>query len=412
MSTASTGVALTAGQSTAVTIDLARTAYSGSVTLSATGLPSGVTATFAPNGTTGNSVTMTLSASAGAGNGTTSATIKATTVSGPTVQSLTVPISVVAASNVRLSAQPASRTINAGQSTTVTINLARTNFTGTVTLAATGTIANAVTASFAPASITGSSSTLTLTTAAAASGTYWLSVSGTASGATVVPTVVALTVVPASGVVMTATPASATVTQSQQASYTVNLARNNFTGSISLAVSNLPAGASYSFNPAATTGNTSTLSVYTSSQTAVGSFYLTITATASGVTIAPVTVQLTVNPLRVIAQARKECYGGNSAFTISYIQSNGTITSTQHRFSLAGSGNVFLRWSAHWFQCQNYPWNLANYFWYIKAQGGADVGSSVPTTATDQTMSLAAGNWEINLTETITAPGDYYVLSP
>jgi Domain of unknown function (DUF1929)/Glyoxal oxidase N-terminus/PKD domain len=79
-----------------------------------------------------------------------------------------------------------------------------------------------------------------------------------------------------------ASPSSRTVVQGGGTTYTATVTGGTgFSGTVSLSVSGLPAGASASFSPASiSTSGSSTLSVSTSSTTPPGSYPLTITATS------------------------------------------------------------------------------------------------------------------------------------
>jgi len=71
---------------------------------------------------------------------------------------------------------------------------------------------------------------------------------------------------------LSTTPSSATVTAGSPASYTENIAATGgFTGSVSLSISGLPAGASGTFNPNPATGASSALTITTGSTTPAGS---------------------------------------------------------------------------------------------------------------------------------------------
>jgi endo-1,4-beta-xylanase len=74
------------------TIAIVRTSFPGSVALSATGLPSGVSAAFAPASTTGNSSLLTLTASAAATLG--AATVTVTGTSGAVTRTTTIALTV------------------------------------------------------------------------------------------------------------------------------------------------------------------------------------------------------------------------------------------------------------------------------------------------------------------------------
>jgi hypothetical protein len=77
-------------------------------------------------------------------------------------------------------------------------------------------------------------------------------------------------------------PSSATVIAGSPASYTENItATGGFTGSLSLSISGLPAGASGSFSPNPATGASSALTVTTNSTTPAGSYVFTVTGTST-----------------------------------------------------------------------------------------------------------------------------------
>jgi subtilase family serine protease len=171
--------------------------FTGAVSLAASGLPSGVTASFSPaSATTTSTLTLTASSTATVG----SATITITGTSGTLVHTTTVALTVTATAtpNYTLSASPASLSIAQGAAGASTIALAKTGgFTGTVALTANGLPAG-VTASFSPASAT-TTSTLTLTASSTATvGSATVTVTGT-SGTLVHTTTIALTITSAGG---------------------------------------------------------------------------------------------------------------------------------------------------------------------------------------------------------------------
>src|SRR5205807_1202192 len=108
--------------------------FTGSVTLSASGLPSGVTASFGTNPTTGSSV-LTLTAAATATTG--AATVTVTGVSGSLTHTTTIALTVnaVATPDFSLSASPASLTVKQGTSGSSTVTVTPSGgFTGSVSL--------------------------------------------------------------------------------------------------------------------------------------------------------------------------------------------------------------------------------------------------------------------------------------
>jgi subtilase family serine protease len=155
--------------------------FSGSVTLAASGLPSGVTASFGTNPTTSTSV-LTLTASSTATTGT--ATVTITGTSGSITQTATISLTVNSSSpgSFTLSASPTSLSITRGSKGSSTIKITPSGgFAGTVTLSATG-MGSGTTAAFGTNPAT-SSSVLTLTaSSSAATGTFTITVTGVSGG--------------------------------------------------------------------------------------------------------------------------------------------------------------------------------------------------------------------------------------
>jgi endoglucanase len=86
-------VSLTRGATASTTVSITRTNFTDAVTMSASGLPSGVTVAFNPSGaTTGNSVTATFTASSTATLG--SATVTITAMSGSLSRTITVALAI------------------------------------------------------------------------------------------------------------------------------------------------------------------------------------------------------------------------------------------------------------------------------------------------------------------------------
>jgi hypothetical protein len=175
-----------AGGSVAYTVTVtAVNGFSGTVDLSASGLPAGATATFNPASVTGSgtsslSVATTTSTPAG------SYTIAITGTSGTLTHSTTVTLVVTGPGDFALSASPASQTVRRGSSTSYTVTVTPSGgFTGVVTFSLTG-LPSGASASFNPASVNSAgSSTLTVTTARNTTrGTFTLTIRGTGGGLT------------------------------------------------------------------------------------------------------------------------------------------------------------------------------------------------------------------------------------
>ena len=171
-----TSLTIPAGSSGTVTITITPlNGFNGTVALSATGLPAGVTVTF-----TGNTATLNVPATAPASSGT--VTIAGTSGSLRHTATLQLAVTTVVSNpNFSISASPATVAVTQGGSGTSTISIAPTGgFTGSVSLSASG-LPTGVTATFSPAS-TATSSTVTFTAAAnAATGTTTVTITG-ASG--------------------------------------------------------------------------------------------------------------------------------------------------------------------------------------------------------------------------------------
>lgn len=168
------------------------------VSLSATGLPAGASAMFTPSPITGGSGSSSLNVSTTAGTPTGSFTLTITGTSGSLTHSTTATLVVNATpppQDFTIAATPSSQTIAPGSGTSYSVTVgAQNGFAGTVMLSASGLPQDA-TASFMPATVSGSgSSTLNVTAAATTpTGTSTLTITGT-SGALTHSTSVTFTV--------------------------------------------------------------------------------------------------------------------------------------------------------------------------------------------------------------------------
>src|SRR5205823_303420 len=124
------------GTSTVTENDL--NGYSGTVSLSASGLPSGVTASFNPTSTTGSS-TLTLTADSTAATGTATITITGTDRTLTHTPPACEPVKPAPTPDFSLSASPTSVTVVQGASGTSTVTENDLNgYSGTVSLSASG----------------------------------------------------------------------------------------------------------------------------------------------------------------------------------------------------------------------------------------------------------------------------------
>lgn len=197
LSASPTSLSLAQGTSGNSTITVAASGgFTGSVTLSASGLPSGVTATFGTNPTTSTSV-VTLSASSTATTGT--ATVTVTGTSGSLTHTTTISLTVTAPAqpDFSLSASPSSLTVKQGTSGSSTITVTDiAGFTGSVTLS-NSALPSGVTAAFGTNPTTSTSALTFTASSTATTGTSTITITGT-SGSLTHTTTISLTISSAS----------------------------------------------------------------------------------------------------------------------------------------------------------------------------------------------------------------------
>ena len=157
--------------------------FTGNVTFSVIGLPSGATASFSPSSVTGSG-SSTLSVSTSSSTPTGSYTLTITATNGSNLTHSTQVTLVVA--DFALSASPSTRTVSRNAKTTYTVTVTALGpFSATVTFSVSGLPAR-TSASFSPTSVAGAGNT-TLTVSSrpkAATGTYPLTITATGGGVT------------------------------------------------------------------------------------------------------------------------------------------------------------------------------------------------------------------------------------
>jgi hypothetical protein len=207
--------------------------------------------------------------------------------SAPAVRTITV-------ANFSLSATPGSNSVLPGGGTSYTATVTPINgFTGGVSFGVLG-LPSGATASFTPASVTGSGSTTMAvsTSAATPAGTYTLTINATSGPVTRSANV---TLVVVGNFSLSASPTSRTVARGGNTSYVVSVVPGaGFTGSVTLATGTLPrfVTARFSQNPIAGSG-TSTLTLDTKKNVALGTYSVTVTGTNNG-QVRSVPITLTV----------------------------------------------------------------------------------------------------------------------
>jgi uncharacterized membrane protein len=177
---------VSAGQSTSYAATVTPLyGYTGTVGLSASGLPSGTTATFVPTSiTTSGSSTMNVQTSSSTAAGTYTVTITGTDSGNKKLSHQTTVSLVVQRPDFAVSASPSSQTINQGDSTTYAVGIQRiSGYSGSVAMSVSG-LPSGASSSFSPTTVppTGSSSTLQVTTTSTTNtGTFTLTITGTDS---------------------------------------------------------------------------------------------------------------------------------------------------------------------------------------------------------------------------------------
>lgn len=193
-----------------------------------------------------------------------------------------------------LSASPSSQTVVQGDSTSYTVNITRSGgFDILVTLNASG-LPSGASASFSPNPADANSSTMAITTSTSTpTGSFTVTIAGTNGTLTHTTTVSEIiTAPPSPDFSLSASPVSQTVVRGASTTFNVNVTRiSGFTEAVNFSVVGLPSGASFTFSPNQTTGNSSTLSITTSSTTPTGNYKLTITGTSGSLSH---TIQVTL----------------------------------------------------------------------------------------------------------------------
>lgn len=316
--------------------------FTGSVSLAASGLPNGVTASFTPPSTTSTS-TLTLTASGSATTGT--ATVTVTGTSGSLTQTARINLTVMGGAP-----PPTITGFSPGSGPEGTpVALSGTNFTGggsatpVVTLAHQG--GGSVAAPVSNFTATGINFVIP---SGAASGDITVTV-GTQSATSTS----ALTVTVPSNFTVGVAPASSSVIQGQSTTFSVTLnSSNGFTGLSSLNVTGLPGGVTGSFSPASiSVGQTSilTLSAPTSQATGTSSLTVTASATISGQLVSQsATVSLQVNGIsttflgRTVVDDPTQTPIGGVLVTFLGVDDKGNKTGCSGQTSSDASGNFVL----------------------------------------------------------------------
>jgi cellulase/cellobiase CelA1 len=269
----------------------------GSVSLSASNLPSGAQANFSPSSVNcpGGTASVAFFVQNGTASSTSPVTITASNGTITSTATITLIIGTGGTPGFTLSASPASLSIAQGASGSSTITVTPSGgFTGSVSLA-TSTLPSGVTATFGTNPATSTSVLTFAASSSAATGTSTITITGTSGSLTETATIsLTITTAGTPNFTLAASPASLSIAQGASGSSTITVTPSGgFTGSVTLAASTLPSGVTATFgtNPAT---STSVVTFAASSSAATGTSTVTITGTSGSLTHTA-TIALTIN---------------------------------------------------------------------------------------------------------------------
>lgn len=327
--------ALTVEQGSTGTINATVTrtgGFSGTVDVSAEGLPAGVTATLTPSsigsGTTSGSLAVAVGASVPAGSYNFTIRAKGTGLSD---QTFTASLTVTAKPTIAITLEPATAQIIQSGSGSFKAKIARVNFTGAVTVAVSGAPTGVTT------TVTQATDTFTVAVAVSLNtpeGSYPLTVTASGTGVANATATFTLAVIPRPASIALSLSGSSTLTTSAgglNVATTVIINRTEFLGDVALSVSGtLPAGVSATFNPSPTSGNSIVATFSTTAQTTPGSYPITLRGSGTGIADATVQLTLVVNPVASISSITLSrtsvsiAQGGTGTTSVSIVRSNFT----------------------------------------------------------------------------------------
>ena len=261
----------------------ARVNFTGPVTLTVTGTPTGVTTTISQPQGSGVIVTglVSFTAAAATAPGSYPITVLASG-NGISPKSAAVTLTVTAAGSYAITLSNTTTSVAPGGSGLVILSIVRNNFTAPITFVADNLPAG-VTAGFTPNPVTFGATTLTLNVAAGVPvGTYPLIVRGTSAGFPDRPVALTLAVASLGGFTLSATPSPVPLVQGTGQVVTVGIARTGGFAGIVLLDVDAPPGltAAPAFQATGTTSATFTLTA--AATLPVGTHTLTIRGQSPG----------------------------------------------------------------------------------------------------------------------------------
>ena len=264
--------------------------FTGSVSLSLSGLPRRTSSSFSVNplsitSSPGSSI-LTISTNRNTTTGTYGLALTATSGGLTHTINLMLVVGTTSSPDFSISASPSSQTVDPGSGTSYAVNIAGSGgFTDTVGLSVSSSLPGGVTANFTPTSVSGGtgSSTMSVTTSASTpTGTYTITITGTSSSVTHSTTVMLVVGTAAGGdFSLSASPGSTTLRGGGTATYTISVTpASGANPTVGFQVTGLPGGGTTAgFNPTSVTGSGSTtLSVLVPSGV-TGNYTLTVIGT-------------------------------------------------------------------------------------------------------------------------------------
>jgi hypothetical protein len=272
--------------------------FGGAVSLAASGFPFGTSGTLTADAT-GHAAhrTLTVSTNVLASVGTHTLTI--TGASGKISHTAQVKLTITAPAppSFTLAVTPTSAQIVQGSSTVFIVSVARTNLSTPIDFTVTGVPSHA-TATFSPTSTTGTATALTVQTASnTPAGSYLLLVkgkAGTSGPSSSVTATLTVTAPPPPSFTLAVASDNINVSAGLSGAFTVTITRTNLSAPIGFTLTGAPSHTTASFSPTPTSGNTTTLTVQTASNTPLGSYSLVVKG-AAGSVVATVIAHLTVS---------------------------------------------------------------------------------------------------------------------
>ena len=288
-----TTVSLAQGASSTVTVTVLRTNFAGEVQLSVEHSVNGLTTSLAdailPAGQSQTTLHVDVGTAVAIGTGSVTVRARGANVSDKTA-SLALVITQAAGYTLGISA---GLQLAPGQSGVVNVAITRNAFPSPVALSVEG-LPTGATAAFAPNPSTADASSLTISAGTATPGSYTITVRGTANGLTDRLVTCTLTIA-APSYSLSLNRTTLALQQGQSSNIAVALLRSDFTGTVSFSLVDLPAGATASFAPASTDGN-STVLIVNAGSASVGSSTVTIRSNATGLAERAASFTLAVVP--------------------------------------------------------------------------------------------------------------------